>query len=185
MINNIVLQNIRNSISIYCGDYEKLKSIFLSISKENILLEVSFPLFNKTNNIIFKSLVFFHFESNEKSIISYQYDVDDDDDDEYNQHIPDFDILENLNYFLDNMPNLKTFYFSFGFFNPMNKKTLFLKAANKVLSLKSIKSIYFSIYKIGENSFQFYSKNELEVLFPNINFNTFYEINISKIGIFI
>ena len=81
------------------------------------------------------------------------------------------------------MPNLEIFYFSFGFLDLISKKQLFMIIVNKILSLKFIKSIYFTIYEIRQTplNIQFYSKNELKDLFPNLILNIFYEIKISKI----
>lgn len=179
----LCLQNIQDDINIYCGNYEKLKSIYLSIWKENSILEVSFPIFYKLNNVIFNSLVSFHFESDEKCILHtktnyllFDYDCDDE------KLKNDFDILENIKNNFDKMPNLKQFYFSFGYSELINKRQLFLEAVKKVLSLKCIKSIYFSIYKINEKPLEnnFYSISKLKELFPDIEFNNFYEVKVSK-----
>ena len=175
-INDIFLHlpNIQNGITIYCGHYKKLKSVFLSIWRANSIIEASFPIFDKRNNVIFPSLVSFHFESDEKSITSYNFN---------RYHVSDFNILENLNNNFYNMPNLEIFYFSFGFFDLISQKQLFMIIVQKIFSLKFIKSIYFTIYEIGQTplNIQFYSKNELIDLFPNLNLNIFHEINISKI----
>ena len=175
-INDISLHlpNIQNGITIYCGHYKKLKSVFLSIWRANSIIEASFPIFDKRNNVIFPSLVSFHFESDEKSITSYDFN---------GYHVSDFNILENLNNNFYNMPNLEIFYFSFGFFDLISQKQLFMIIVQKIFSLKFIKSIYFTIYEIGQTplNIQFYSKNELIDLFPNLNLNIFHEIKISKI----
>lgn len=176
-VNNIVLDlsNNQSNTNIRCCPYENLESINISSKKPKAIIKYSFPLFDKSNTINFISLVSFHFESDEKSIGAYDYI-----DYEYNHHdILDFNILKSLIQNVDYMPNLMDFYFSFGFPNLKKKRKLFMKAVQKVLSLKYIKYIYFSIYRIGEIPC-FYSKNELVDLFPGINPNIFLKINISK-----
>ena len=87
---------------------------------------------------------------------------------------------------IDKMPNLTEFYFCF--LNKEKKTTniinedLFKEFVKKILSLKSIKKIFFKIREgiWGKWGKVTYSKDELKELFPDINFNKFHEIKIFK-----
>ena len=144
-----------NEFKIYFQSYEKLESIYLNMTIRKINLENFFPLFNDKCNIIFKSLKSFTFRL-------YLGD-------------PSFNIINNLYNNLDNTPNLIDFNI---YCHPSGlNEDFYKKFIKKILSMKYIKRIDINILS---NCDKFYSKKELKKLFPDINFNKFYEVNIKK-----
>ena len=83
-------------------------------------------------------------------------------------------ILEYLYNNINNMPNLIEFRLFYDrLFNI--DKNFSVNLVRRVLGLKSIKRICIN------NGSKYYSKSELKLLFPDINFNNYYKIEISII----
>ena len=153
-----------NQLYLYCQSFKTLESIDLNLKCIDTALKI---FFNKSN-IIFPSLYKFHFSS----IFTVSKE--------------DFILIYNN---IDNMPNLKDIKLEFGRYISKKEedKKLYFDIYNnlirKVLYKKSIKIINISLFGYPD----FYTKNELKELFPLININDFYEVNIEKIekrGIF-
>ena len=76
------------------------------------------------------------------------------------------------------MPNLK--YFEINGVVKNNIKDIFYKNfIYKILSLKFIKKVKINIHK--DDSEEYFSKNELKEIFPDINLNKFFIIKIRKL----
>ena len=76
------------------------------------------------------------------------------------------------------MPNLK--YFEINGRVKNNIKDIFYKNfIYKILSLKFIKKVKINIHK--DDSEEYFSKNELKDIFPDINLNKFFIIKIRKL----
>ena len=73
------------------------------------------------------------------------------------------------------MPNLIEF--SLTFIQEKSKGAFIKKFLRKVLTMKYIKRIYIDIEKESKD---YYKIKELKKIFPDINFNIFYEIKIFK-----
>lgn len=122
-------------------------------------LENSFPIFNMKCNILFKSLTIFKFTGFEfirKNIINNIYNN------------------------IDNMPNLINFKFECNINEDINED-FYNKFIIKILSLKFIKKIKISIEKQFEKK-EIFTKEELNKLYPNINLDLLYDINIHHLN---
>ena len=147
---NVRIEGI--SLKMYCQSYDKLESIDLNIF--NQVLNI-YPILSEDNNKIFKSL---------KKLT-------------FNIYSPlNINIVDKIYKNIDKMPNLV--YFSLFYKNDkyFNEK-LYKNLINKILSMKYIKKINIDLNKESSDN---YSKKELKKIFPNINFDNIYEINISK-----
>ena len=142
---------------IYIQSYENLESIIFDISAM-INLKRFFPIFNDKNNIKFESLKLLHLRFNDGMIY--------------------LDILNNIYNNLDNIPNLIDFQLLCNI--EVSKGEFYEGFVRKILLMKNIKNI--DIMFIRDNVFKYYSKKELQEIFPDINFDKYCKINIRKIG---
>ena len=154
-----------NIISFYCQSYDKIKSVYFDINYDIRFVKLNFPIFKKKNQIIFKSLLSFTFHNREG------YDKT-----EVNKINSSF--LNSLFNNIENMPNLKYFEISGRVKNNI-KDNFYKNFINKVLSLKFIKRVKINIYK--DDSKEYFSKNELKEILPDINLNKFFIIKIRKL----
>ena len=147
------------SFSLYCPSFEALESIYLKIYSSSDNLKIYFPIFDGKCNIIFKSLKYFYFHKIGFSYIHY-------------------DTLLNLYNNIDKMPNLVDFSLDFlSNENDLEKfKKIYKNFLKKILFLKDIKRINIII----NDETRAYSKSDIKSIFPDININKFYEVNIYK-----
>ena len=146
---------------IYFQSYEDLESIIFDIDKKNINLKKFFPIFDyRIIPIKFKSLKLFHLSLNS----DYDYDLI-------------IDIINNIYYNLDNMTNLVDFKLWCDI-KEVNDE-FYIRFIRKVLSMKYIKNIDISF--IRYSNYEYYSKKELQELFPDINYDKYYYIIIQKL----
>ena len=147
---------------LFCQSFEKLEYIEFFINQKIDLVK-SFPIFNPNCKIIFHNLISFKFKSKEYKI--------------------SYNIVNNISKNINNMPNLKNFEFHYENDDYDDKK--FNNFIEKILSLKFIKTIkirfvlgYNYVYeKVKEIK---YSKNDIQNLFPQINLNKLYILDITK-----
>ena len=158
-VKNIYMEiHFSPSFKFYCQSYEKLESVNFNIFSQEINLIKLFPIMSDKNNIIFKSL-----KSFKLSLFQYKMSLND---------------LNNIFNNIDNMPNLIDFSLNC---TPDKIDIEFLKKfIRKILLMKFIKRINI---KIAKDNYERYSKKELIKIFPDINFDNFYEINIKKFKI--
>ena len=163
----VLIGDDARTVKINCIPYNQIESFDLYADVINI---DCFPLFENKCDIIFNSLKIFRFTLDFPSNPSKAASTS----------------IINLFNNIDKMPNLTEFYFCF--LNKEKKTTniinedLFKEFVKKILSLKSIKKIFFKIREgiWGKWGKVTYSKDELKELFPDINFNKFHEIKIFK-----
>ena len=142
------------NINLYCK-YEKLETIcFILHEKINIK---DIPIFNEKCKVKFNSLKEFSLST-------------------YDGQIINFDIIQNLYNNIDKMPNLKGFEIKIDSNNV--EEELYIAFIKKILSLKLIRRLIFIIKK--HSSRNYYTKNEIKDLFPNLNLNNYYQITIQK-----
>ena len=156
MINKILI-NLKSEgyvIKFNCAPYQNLEYIDLIIDRLDIN---NLPFFlNKCDNISFDSLKFFSFEA--VSITE--------------------EIMDNLYYNIDKMPNLIDF--QLVCHHRLYKAEIYYKSfIKKVLSLKFIQSLVFNIWC---TSHQLFSKSHIVELFPEINFKLYKKIIIGFDG---
>ena len=157
---NIIIQEsaIFGGINIICGPFEKLENFSLFIKENNsINLKDSFPIFYDECPVLFKNLKFFEFK-----VTGFQ--------NKFNK-----DIIKNIFNNIGNMPNLE----SFSFYYSIKYSDLDYyneDVVKKLLALKLIKEILVNI-----NDKDYYSKNELKSLYPEINFNKFKTVKLPKV----
>ena len=166
-IKNINMQNYESSFKFYCH-YEKLESINFNITNRKMNFSKFFPIFSDICNTIFKSLKFF-------KLVTFKNIIN----------------LNNMLNNIDNMPNLIEF--SLYYSTSVNINAELLKRfIRKILTMKFIKRININITKDDPKEkdiepsikkYEKYSKNKLKKIFPDINFDNFYEINICKFKI--
>lgn len=157
MKNDYIIINVQypQNINLYCN-YEKLESICFLLH-EMVNLKDSFPIFNNKCKVKFNSLNSFKLSTYDGQKISC-------------------DILNNLYNNIDNMPNLE--YFELLIDSYDMDEELYKAFIQKIMSLKLIRII---IIMIKKNSNQnYYSKNEIQELFPNKNYDNYYQISIQK-----
>ena len=156
----IDLDDSINGIKLYCHSFKTLESIDLNFDI------IPIKKFFTSTNIVFQSLYKLHF--------SYTY-------------LPSKDDLIAVYNNIDNMPNLIDLKLKFGkYLNIKEKHSEKIKnlkdsyeiLIKKVIFKKTIKIINISLFTFPE----FYTKNELKEIFPNVNLNEFSEINIEKIN---
>jgi len=152
---NISLDTEGYTLKFNCKSYEKLE--YISLSVDTLIFDY-FPFFQPNNNKTFNSLKVFNCD------IDYGFKVA-------------LNFIENLFNNIDKMPNLRDFKlccikdFCFG----ENKFQLYIK---KLLTLKSIKNIYISLKCYSYDDEIPFSRDELNKLWPDINFNRFKIIHI-------
>ena len=162
---NIIIREAAflRGIYIACGPFEKLEKFSLILNKNNkVNLKDSFPIFYDECPIIFTNLKFFEFK-----VIGFQNKFND-------------DVTKNIFNNIDNMPNLESFSFHYSIedsFPDYHNDHYNEDAVKKLLKLKSIKVVFIEIY----SKKQYYSKNELKSLYPEINFNKFKIMKLPKV----
>ena len=164
-INKIKL-NLSNDekieIILNCVPYNKLKSFELLADSIDI---DDFPFFSR-NDVMFECLEKFHFSLDDQSLSIIK-------------KTKKKELIKYLHNNIDNMPNLKEFYFLFNY-EKINQK-YFLKFIKKVLTLKSLKKLFIIINRKVLNDKLLYTFKELNELFPKINFHKFHQIKIYKL----
>ena len=152
---NISLNTEGYTLKFNCKSYEKLE--YISLSVDTLIFDY-FPFFQQNNDKTFNSLKVFNCD------INYDFKVA-------------LNFLENLFNNIDKMPNLRDFKLCCkkDFFFGMNKFQLYIK---KLLTLKSIKNIYISLKYYSYDDDKPFSRDELNKLWPDINFNRFKIIHI-------
>ena len=143
------------NFKIYCQSYESLESVKFIIPKKESYLKNLFPIFNDNCNVIFKCLKSFDFTLDFTDI--------------------SFELLNNIYKNIENMPNLIEFSFVCSYKKP--DIDFQKKFTRKVLSMKLIKRVTLGISKEYKG---IYSKSELKTIFPDINLDNLYEINLRK-----
>ena len=156
-INISIKTIVCKSIKLYCQSYEKLQSIHLEISLDEIVI-ASLPFFFENNSIIFKELKVFFLQMHEINL----------------------DLLNNLYTNFDNMPSLTEF--SINCWIKDLDEVFYYKFVKKLLSIKSIRIIKVSIHNDEKlHNYKKYSRNELRNIFPDINFNLVDKIGVLKV----
>ena len=159
-INNftLILKNVDDLISFSCTKFENLVAIDLSFNTIISNLKHTLPIFKEKCDIMFKSLIKFHFNYFEEKEIKFE-----------------FSILKNIFNNLDCMPKLEDFSFDC----PIDEvdEKFYNAFISKILSL-NLKCV-----KIGvKNKIKaFYSESELKEIDPNINYNRYDSIVIQKL----
>ena len=147
----------------YTTPFEKLIDIeFGCINSSLFNCHNSFPLFTKKCNCIFKSLESFKFIVEKGSLRN-------------NLDNLSFDAIKNVINNLDKMPNLRTIILKF----QCEIDSEIYKTLIEKLLLSNIKIIEFEIVNIDGN---YYSKEELQNIFKNINIRKFEKILMKKIN---
>lgn len=146
----------------YCQSYDKIESIELKLYDKMINLKNSFPIFSGNSNVLFNSLIKFHFDCWCNCMLN-------------------FNIINNIYKNFDNMPNLRFLTFKCYYQDKVELgNEFFHNFIKKIFSIKSIRKINISIDKKNSLYLETYSKDKLNKLFPSINLNRFYELNIEK-----
>ena len=156
---NIIIYSYFNT-KLYCH-YKKLKYISIKMH-DNIEPKHILPIFNKKCDAVFESLLTFIFYF-------------------FSEYFIDADCLENLYNNIDKMPNLILFQLKCFVKNEISE-TFFHNFLLKLFTLKKIKCIDINIKCqdcLDEDNL--YERNELESLFPKINFSKFEFIKIARI----
>ena len=159
-INKFILNaGLYKNIKFNCANFENLIEIRITLYDIIKNINNSFPLFNKDNKINFKSLKIFEFKNKSENKI----------------HIS---ILEAINQNLVNMPNLKEFVLFCKILDNI-KKEFYNDFLFKVLR-KKLKKIYFAIKSNIDEIYtkeEVYDKNELELLYKELNINNYHNLN--------
>ena len=153
---NMKLKN-NLGLKIYCQPYDNLESLKISfLDYSNDSLNFEFPIFTEKCDKEFKSLKLFKLKLN----CSFN-----------------FDIFKNINNNLNHMPNLINF--SLKVYPKKDEsdkfKNIYKIFVDNILSMKYIKRVNINIF--GDD---YYSKNELEKIFPYCNINKLSKVKISK-----
>ena len=158
-INLIIPEYYNYDYKIYFQSYENLESISFDIDNKQINLKNLFPIFNEQSHIKFKSLKLFHLylhlDLNSDLIV---------------------DIINNIFNNLDNMTNLVDFKLWCNIKEV--KEEFYIRFIRKILSMKYIKNI--DIHFISDPDYEYYSKKELQELFPDINYDKYYDIELKS-----
>ena len=170
-INNIKIYFYKSStdLDIYCHSYKTLESFHL-VTMHYKRLKDCFCLFSKKCDIVFQSL---------KKIY---LDFNDEFDGHFNKNDGDnIQAYYNLYNNLDKIPNIEEFTIISPFYPGDVFYIIFIK---KVLSFKFISKVIIET-NIEHNNNEiekgnFYSKKELEKLFPSVNFNKITFLRIEK-----
>ena len=162
-INKFVLKaGLYKNINFYCTSYEKLIEVRINLYDRIKNINNSFPLFNKDNTIIFKSLKIFEFTNKSENKIAIS-------------------VLESINNNLNKMPNLIELFLDCKILHTL-KKHFYDEFLINILKMK-LKKIHFSIKSNIDQIYtkeDIYDKSELEELFKQLNINN---INLDNVYI--
>ena len=150
---DLTLNGGTDTLKFYCQPFENLEIIKIKITHESNILK-SLPMFKYNNKTIYKSLI--ELDLNIYNYISSKR-------------------FNNLSNCINNMPNLKRFYFHFNS-NKINKKK-YEDFINKILSL-NLEIICIGINICNEKYDDYYSFKELKNINTNINFLNYENIKI-------
>ena len=143
--------SFRNSIEVYCTSFENLIKIDITLEQFMKDFNKSFPLFSDNCNVIFKSLRYFKFYTNNSVSV-------------------DYNIIKNLYNNLNYVPNLKELYLKIYYTFEEIEEDLYKNFISKILSM-NLDKIIFEIGKL-ENSDHcqnyYYSFEALKKINPNI-----------------
>ena len=191
-INNLkIIMREKMNIQVFIKSYEDLESISLDIYEIN--LNTNFPIFSGECLTIFKSLKSF------KLFIRYPFTQKEKKSSNNESKINL--IINNMIMNINKMPNITEFVFK----GKISNEILYKNLINKLLLLKSINKINldindstnYPIYRDHFNSFldenpnehhyyeelDFYSLDELKIMFPNINIYKVKEIHINRFDV--
>ena len=159
-INKFILSaGLYQNIKFYCTNFENLIEIKITLYDIIKNIENSFPLFNKDNNIIFKSLKILELKNKSENKI----------------HIS---IIEAVFKNMDKMPNLKEFVLFCKILDNI-KKDFYDEFLKKILR-KKLKRIYLAIRCSIDEIYtkeEIYDKKELESLYKELNINNYHNLN--------
>ena len=136
-------------IKLYCGKYENLANISISIMERTIKnKQLRLPIFKDNCNIVFQSLIEFKLDS-------YMYELD-------------FYIIKNIYNNFNKLPNLK--HFSIRCITPDMYKEFHNEFIKKILSSPKLNKIRIFIKKedIFVTNLKYFSFNELKKIYPKI-----------------
>ena len=163
-INKISISGQNKNIKLYIESFENLKYIFLNFINEIKNIEDTFPFFRNICNTEFKSLNFFEFRYNTRTPESKTNNAA---------------IINNLYKSLDKMPYLQTFILSCS--TKGVKVEFYEKLIQKLLSLR-LKKIEMDIQNDLNLKFcKYYTKNELQKIYPKKSCFGFENITICKL----
>ena len=144
---------IKGNINLLCTSFKKLEEIDFNLNNsENLHIEKCFPIFNNNCNIIFDYLKIFRLRGYINN-----------------------DLIRTIYNNISNVPNLEEFKLACSCEEKIDKN-LYKDFIEKILHLKFIKKVEIGKF-IG---FKEYTIEELKILFPDVNFNAFFEIIIYK-----
>ena len=143
-------------IKLYCGPFTKLKKIDICTENKVINIKDSFPLFSNKCAVIFESLTDFS--------VSFKK--------------TDFEIIKNIYYNLDNMPNLKQFKLCFNWCKGLNKE-FYIDFIEKILSL-NLNGICFKYYEHGYFEKVYLNENEILKIYPQFTTENINNIKIQR-----
>jgi len=162
-INKLFLEaGMYHNIQFYCEPFESLIEIKLTLNGKVINIKDALPIFNKDCKVIFRALNVFELRT-------------------ISDHVVLLYAMENLCNNLINMPNLTKLVIDCSIQENIDKEFYF-NFIKKCLELK-LKRLYFSIKKTADESkIVPYSREELQEIYPNINYFKYKEIFIRKLN---
>lgn len=162
-INKFFLEaGMYHNIQFYCQPFENLIEIKLTLNGKVINIKDALPIFNKDCKVIFRALNVFELRT-------------------ISDHVVLLYAMENLCNNLNSMPNLTKLVIDCSIQENIDKEFYF-NFIKKCLELK-LKRLYFSIKKnADESKIVPYSKEELQEIYPNINYFKYKEIFIRKLN---
>ena len=162
-INKFYLEaGLYHNIEFYCQPFEILIEIKLTLNGKVINIKDALPIFNKECKVIFRALNVFELRTlSDHEVLLYA--------------------IENLCNNLICMPNLSKLLIDCSIQENIDKE-FYANFIKKCLELK-LKNLYFSIKKTADESKIIpYSKEELEKIYPNLNYSKYKEIFIRKLN---
>ena len=162
-INKFYLEaGMYHNIEFYCQPFEILIEIKLTLNGKVINIKDALPIFNKECKVIFRALNVFELRTlSDHEVLLYA--------------------IENLCNNLTCMPNLSKLLIDCSIQENIDKE-FYANFIKKCLELK-LKNLYFSIKKTADESKIIpYSKEELEKIYPNLNYSKYKEIFIRKLN---
>lgn len=162
-INKFYLEaGLYHNIEFYCQPFEILIEIKLTLNGKVINIKDALPIFNKECKVIFRALNVFELRTlSDHEVLLYA--------------------IENLCNNLTCMPNLSKLLIDCSIQENIDKE-FYANFIKKCLELK-LKNLYFSIKKTADESKIIpYSKEELEKIYPNLNYSKYKEIFIRKLN---